>query len=123
VSSCVSNICHFLILALSGLTGISSAREPFFDVDSGPLWFDYDGQDAWLHLYDPTLISDRVESELKFPVTVKVGDLWSAAAEYKPEWDFETGNDRHRLGLSAALPCVASNSMYSRARWGNPAGR
>jgi hypothetical protein len=37
--------------------------------------------------------------ELKFPFVFKLDDHWSAAASYKPKWDFLNESDRHRLEL------------------------
>lgn len=39
--------------------------------------------------------------ELKFPLVFKLTDQWSAAASYKPKWDFLSESDRHRLELGA----------------------
>ncbi len=39
--------------------------------------------------------------ELKFPLVVKLTDDWSAAATYKPRWNFLTEDNRHRLELGA----------------------
>jgi hypothetical protein len=37
--------------------------------------------------------------ELKFPFVFKLNDHWSAAASYKPKWDFLNESDRHRIEL------------------------
>lgn len=37
--------------------------------------------------------------ELKFPFVLKLNERWSAAATYKPKWNFLNESDRHRLEL------------------------
>lgn len=38
--------------------------------------------------------------ELKFPLALKLTDVWSAAATYKPRWNLLAESDRHRLELT-----------------------
>jgi hypothetical protein len=46
--------------------------------------------------------TDKVSAlQLKFPLAFKLNDNWSAAISYKPRWDFEEDEDRHRLHTSA----------------------
>ena len=39
--------------------------------------------------------------ELKFPLAVKLAGNWSAGVTYKPRWDYEEDDERHRIGTSA----------------------
>ena len=53
---------RFPMITFCGCVSISQARK-----SSSPpkqFWFNDKTEDAWLPLYDPTLISDRLESEL-----------------------------------------------------------
>jgi hypothetical protein len=62
----------------------------------------------WLNLginveYTFTPMEERDDDvsalELKFPVVIRLSDSWSAAATYKPRWNFLNESDRHRLEL------------------------
>jgi hypothetical protein len=56
---------------------------------------------------------DKVSAlQLKFPVAFKLTDNWSAAISYKPRWDFEEDEDRHRLHTSATRNW-GSNHQYA----------
>jgi hypothetical protein len=43
--------------------------------------------------------------EIKLPITVKLGEMYSAFTSYKPRWNFANDTDRHRLefGLTRLL--------------------
>lgn len=56
--------------------------------------------------------SDDVSAlELKFPLVFKICDQWSAAASYKPRWNFLDDSDRHRLELGATRLLGSENQF------------
>lgn len=71
------------IMVLSAAT-LSAREQP------ATAWFGLSKENAWLHAYDPTLISPRLLS-----------DNWSTALTYKPKWNFLSDDDSHRVELAA----------------------
>lgn len=56
--------------------------------------------------------SDVSALELKFPVTFKLNEEWSASMTYKPRWDLLAETDRNRIELSAAKT-FGTNRQYA----------
>jgi hypothetical protein len=56
-------------------------------------------------------VDDVSALELKFPFILKLNQHWSAAAGYKPKWNFINDSDRHRLELGGTRLWGADNQF------------
>lgn len=83
------------------LTEVAAARSHL------PPWFLHTPDKAWLHNYDPTLLSPRLHSELSYQ------DFEEDPSKFKLEtsWRWATSiKENHAFGLQAMLPIVLTNA-------------